>query len=252
MKENEELKEIKGILKSEKKPKLIDKILESNKLEKVILKILDLSSSIKQTIVTKLKLDNEEKEGKLFIILFALIILIMLSVIRLLLLTPLFGINLIFNLVKYSLFFVVWLHRIIKNKGHEIKIYLRHKFPNVTMFEEKDEFHTNNNFSSIIFKEIERLIQKMESIKLTKEETAKIALRLKEIVLLVRKEDGTLEQELYTLNIKQTIASSLSDIDYLLEECKKREKDNFYNSRNNLLENLDNVIEEVSKTYRKV
>ncbi len=244
----EEEKEIKDLLKENKKPKLIDKILNSNKTETIIRRIKDLSDSIKTLIVTKLNLNSEEKEGKLFIILFAVILLVMISFLTLILLTPLVGIHLIFLFLRYSIFI---LYKIIKTKGNEINKYLRHKFPNSNVFKEKKEYITNNNFSNIIFKEVERLIQEMEKLNLTSKEQSKISLRLKEIVLLVRKEDGTIEQELYTLNIKQEIISMLSDIEYLLHEYELRNKDEFYNTRNELLETLDESIETDSKVYKK-
>ena len=245
----DEEKEIKEILKEQKKPKLIDKILNSNKTETIIRRIKDLSDSIKNLIVTKLNLNNEEKEGKLFIILFAVILLVMISVLTIILLTPLVGIHLIFLFLRYSIFI---LYKIIKTKGNEINKYLRHKFPNSNIFQEKKEFETNNNFSNVVFMEIERLIQEMEKLNMSSSEQDKISLRLKEILLLVRKEDGTIEQELYTLKTKQQIASMLSDIEYLLQEYESRKKDNFYNTRNDLLETLDETISLNSKVYQKL
>ena len=244
---NEE-REIKDLLKETKKPKLIDKILESNKTEIIINRIRDLSSSIKNLIVKKLNL-NTEKEGKLFIILFAIILFVMISIITLILLTPLVGIHIIFSIVKYS---VVILYKIIKNKGFEIKKYLKHKFPNSNVFKETRKYKTNNNFSNIIFKEVEKLIQKMDKLNLSSQEKAQISIRLKEIILLVKEEDGTIEQELYTLNIKRQIASMLSDIEYLLQEYQVRNNNEFYNTKNQLLETLDEVIETKPKIYQKI
>ena len=87
----------------------------------------------------------------------------------------------------------------------------------------------------------------MDSIDMPNEEKAKIALRLKEIVLLVKKEDGTIKHELYNLEIKEKIASALSDIEYLLNEFKRKEQDEFNITKNNLIENLENSY----KIYKK-
>ena len=243
---NEE-KEVKDLLKKNKKTKLIDKILESNKIEIIINRIRDFSNSIKNLIVEKLHLNNEEKEGKFFIILFAIILFIMLSIITIILLTPLVGIHLIFLLVKYSIFL---LYKIIKNKGYEIKKYLSHKFPKANLLKEKKEFNTNYSFSNIIFKEVEDLIVKMDKLNLTNEEKGKIALRLKEIVLLIKKEDGTIKQELYNLEKKQKVVAILTEIDSLLDEYKKIEQDEFYSYRNDLLESLDSYLDDKPKIYK--
>ncbi len=245
---NEE-KEVKKILKENKKNNIIEKILESHKTEIIINRIEDLSDSIKNLIVTKLQLNNEEKEGKLFIILFALILFIVISIITIILLTSLVGIHLIFLLVKYS---IILLYKIIKNKKYEIKKYLSHKFPKTILFTEKQEYITNNTFSDIIFKEVEQLIIKMDKLNLSNEEKASIAIRLKEIVLLVKKEDGTIKQELYNLEIKQKIAFCLSEIDNFLNEYKNKEQDNFNITKNNILENIDNYLKESPKVYQKI
>ena len=245
----DEENEIKDLIKSKKKSKLMDKILESNKVEIIIKRIQDLSDSIKKLIVEKLNLDDEEKEGRLFVILFAIIVFTMISIITLVLLTPLVGIHLIFLFIRYSIFL---LYKIIKNKRFEIRKYLHHKFPTSNIFKEKEEFETNYNFTNIIFKEVEEIIQKMDMLNLSVEEKGSISIRLKQIILLVEKEDGNMKHELHNLKVKQEIITVLSNIEYMLEEYQRKEQDEFYITKNNLLTTLDKAIEESNKVLRKV
>lgn len=164
------------------------------------------------------------------------------------------SLNLIFYLFKYSFFSLSLLYKIIKNKGLVIKKYLSKLFPQSEILKEnQNEFQVSSNFSNLIFREVNNLIKRIDKMNLTLDEEKDLALKLKEIVLLVQEEDGTIEHELDLLEVKKKITSKLSQIEYFLnnKEIKEKQQKEFSDTRDLLVENLDDIIEKDVKSYQK-
>ena len=235
--EDKELLELEDIIKENKKHTILDKIFESKKIDTIIRKIQNIYNKIYQELFIKLDLKNDLKQGKLFTILVAVISLITFTIILFFLMNSLLGLNLIFTLFKYFIFSLNWLYKIIKSKGILIKKYLSKLFP-----------QTESNFSNIVLNDVNNLVKRINKFHLSLEEEKELAIKLKEIVLMVQKEPETIEDELKLLKIKQEIAGRISEVEWILEEKEKTREDEFQMEKDNLLTNLDNLIEP-SKKY---
>ena len=253
--EDKELLELENIIQENKKQTLLDKIFESKKIDTFIRKIQNIYNKIYQELFIKLDLKNDLKQGKLFTILVAIISLITLTVILFFLMNSLLGLNLIFTLFKYSLFSLNWLYKIIKNKGILIKKYLSNLFPQSELLKshEENKFQTNSNFTNLIFNEVNILVKRINKMNLDLEEEKELVMKLKEIVLMLQNEDGTFEQEIKLLNTKQEIAMRLSEVEYFLnnKELEDKNQDEFLVQKETIIEDLDNLIENDTKSFQK-
>ena len=245
--EDKELLELEDIIKENKKHTILDKIFESKKIDTIIRKIQNIYNKIYQELFIKLDLQNDLKQGKLFTILVAIISLITLTIILFFLMNSLLGLNLIFTLFKYCIFSLNWLYKIIKSKGILIKKYLSKLFPQSELLKSEEmKFKTESNFSNIVLNDINNLVKRINKMHLNLEDEKELALKLKEIVLMIQKEDGTIEQELKILEVRQQIIRKISEVEWSLKE--KEKQDEFEIEKNSLLYNLDNLIEP-SKKY---
>ncbi len=253
--EDKELLELEGIIQENKKHTLLDKVFESKKIDVIIKKVQNIYNKIYQELFIKLDLKNDLKQGKLFTILVAIISLITLTIILFVLMNSLLGLNLIFTLFKYSLFSLNWLYKIIKNKGILIKKYLSNLFPQSELLKNKEEnkFQTNSNFTNLIFNEINNLVKRINKMNLDLEEEKELVVKLKEIVLMLQNEDGTFEQEIKFLDTKQEIAKRLSEVECFLnnKELEDKNQDEFLVHKETIIEDLDNLIENDTKSFQK-
>ena len=247
--EDKELLELEDIIKENKKHTLLDKIFESKRIDAIIRKIQNIYNKIYQELFIKLDLKNDLKQGKLFTILVAVISLITFTIILFFLMNSLLGLNLIFTLFKYFIFSLNWLYKIIKSKGILIKKYLSKLFPQSELLKsEGTKFKTESNFSNIVLNDVNNLVKRINKFHLSLEEEKELAIKLKEIVLMVQKEPETIEDELKLMKVKQEIAGRISEVEWILEEKEKTREDEFQMEKDNLLTNLDNLIEP-SKKY---
>ena len=253
--EDKELLELEDIIQENKKHTLLDKVFESKKIDTFIRKIQNIYNKIYQELFIKLDLKNDLKQGKLFTILVAAISLITLTIILFFLMNSLLGLNLIFTLFKYSLFSLNWLYKIIKSKGILIKKYLSNLFPQSELLKNKEEnkFQTNSNFTNLIFSEVNNLVKRINQMNLDLEEEKKSVVKLKEIVLMLQNEDGTFEHEIKFLDTKQEIAKRLNEVEYFLnnKELETKNQDEFLVEKETIIEDLDNLIENDTKSFQK-
>ena len=243
--ESEEIQELRKEINLDSNKSLIDKLLQSKEIDKLINKIQDIYHSIAEKLFIKYDLKNELKQGKLFTIIIASLIFIYLVIITIffvIMLNSLIGINLIFSLVKYSLFFIKWGYTIIKNKGSVIQKYLANLFPNNKSLQPKEKvIEELPPFEASIILEIENILTKLDNIDLDKGSEKEIILDLKSIVQDLKLEDQTFINEIKNLSFKQDICNRLNLINLKIDNIsgKLLQEQRFMEVKNNVLDKLE-------------
>lgn len=223
-----------------KKENLLKKILESELTLKLIYKVQDIYHNISDKLFIKYDLKNELKQGKIFTILITFLIflfLIILTTFFVIMLNSLLGLNLIFNMIKYSLFIFKWGYTILKSKGKMIEKYLINLFPNNKIFKKTNEIEIKNipNVEENIVKEIKELLSRIEKL------DDKFSSDKKEIVFEIKRIVGV-------LNINDIgIKNDISNLEYQMNIVLKNENKEFNNI--NLLDDIVNI--ECDKEYEK-
>lgn len=241
---NKDLKELKHEISSIKHPRL-NKIFESEKIDRIISKVQDIYHRISDKLILKYNLSDELKQGKIFTILIALIVfilLIVLSVFFAVTLNSILGIGLLFSFVRQIVFCVKWGYTIVKNKGKIIKKYLSNLFPNSILLQETKERKKIPLYEEYILYQIEDFIEQLNKSNIDLEIEKEITLKLKEIVELLHL-NMDFKEELHSLEYKQDIAMKLSNINELYlnnvrkQECQKE----FSVLKNDVLEQIEEV-----------
>lgn len=199
------------------KNKLIDKLLESKEIDKLIEKIQNLYQRISEQLFIKYDLKNELKQGKIFTILIAILIflfLIVLTVFFIIMLNSLLGLNLIFSMLKYSIFIIKWVYTIIKNKGKVIQKYLGNLFPNSKILKEESIQITNLLVTEKnIIKEIEELIRRIENIDDNYSNSKKeFIFEIQGVTGFLKVQNKDLKKELDSLEYKMKIILSKEEL----------------------------------------
>lgn len=253
--ESEEIQELRKEINLDSNKSLIDKLLQSKEIDKLINKIQDIYHSIAEKLFIKYDLKNELKQGKLFTIIIASLIFIYLVIITIffvIMLNSLIGINLIFSLVKYSLFFIKWVYTIIKNKGSVIQKYLANLFPNNKSLQPKEKvIEELPPFEASIILEIENILTKLDNIDLDKGSEKEIILDLKSIVQDLKLEDQTFINEIKNLSFKQDICNRLNLINLRIDNIsgKLLQEQKFMEVKNNVLDKLEREELRIDNEY---
>lgn len=253
--ESEEIQELRKEINLDSNKSLIDKLLQSKEIDKLINKIQDIYHSIAEKLFIKYDLKNELKQGKLFTIIIASLIFIYLVIITIffvIMLNSLIGINLIFSLVKYSLFFIKWGYTIIKNKGSVIQKYLANLFPNNKSLQPKEKvIEELPPFEASIILEIENILTKLANIDLDKGSEKEIILDLKSIVQDLKLEDQTFINEIKNLSFKQDICNRLNLINLKIDNIsgKLLQEQRFMEVKNNVLDKLEREKLRIDNEY---
>ena len=253
--ESEEIQELRKEINLDSNKSLIDKLLQSKEIDKLINKIQDIYHSIAEKLFIKYDLKNELKQGKLFTIIIASLIFIYLVIITIffvIMLNSLIGINLIFSLVKYSLFFIKWGYTIIKNKGSVIQKYLANLFPNNKSLQPKEKvIEELPPFEASIILEIENILTKLDNIDLDKGSEKEIILDLKSIVQDLKLEDQTFINEIKNLSFKQDICNRLNLINLRIDNIsgKLLQEQKFMEVKNNVLDKLEREELRIDNEY---
>ena len=187
-KEEVELKELQKSLNPYIKKTLIDKIFESEAIDKLIYFFHDMYKKISEKLLIKYDLKNELKQGKIFTIVIALLIfffLILITIFFVIMLNSLLGINLIFQIFKYSIFLIKWGYTLLKSKGNVIKKYLANLFPNNKLLNENNDIKIVGLpvFETYVLKEIDNIVNNLKYIDESNLSIKKeVAIKLKNIV----------------------------------------------------------------------
>ena len=157
-------------------------------------------------------------------------------------LNSLIGLNLIFSLVKYSLFFIKWGYTIIKNKGSVIQKYLANLFPNNKSLQPKENVMEGlPPFEASILLEIENILTKLDNLDLDKDSEKEIVIALKSIVKDLKLEDQTFINEIKNLEFKRDICNRLNLILLKIDSIsgKLLQEQRFMEVKNNVLNKLE-------------
>lgn len=249
-KESNELKELRASIDVNEKSKMIDKLLESDRIDKIILKFQGIYHKISERLFIKFDLKNELKQGKIFTILITLLIFIYLIIITVffgIMLNSLIGLNLIFSLLKYSLFSIKWGYTILKKKGGLISKYLANLFPNSKVLKEEKVTKIDGLpiFETNILKEIDDLVNKISDMEMELDLEKEIVLKLKEIVNSLNLHDESFKNQIKSLEYKKDIITRLESIKSILDSYSKKEieKNNLLEIQTEMLEKLDLEID---------
>ncbi len=252
-----ELKDLKDNLNYNSKITIFDKLSQSDLIDKLISKLQQLYHQITDKLFNRFDLKNELKQGKIYTIIMAAIIfliLILISTFFVIMLNSILGINLIFSMLKYSLFFIKWGYTILKSKGKLILKYLSNLFPNSKILKQSKNIKIENIpfFETTILNNIQELINKLESFDLDVNLEKEIILKLKSILGMLRLEDETFLNEIKSLEYKQKIIKRLNEISYEIDLLKKKseEQKHFQEVKIELNERLDEEINR--KVYKKM
>jgi len=251
--EPNELKELKESINKNKK----NKLSRTDEFDKIFLKLQSLYTKISEKLFVKYDLKNELKQGKIFTIIIAILIfiyLIIITVFFLVMLNSLLGLNFIFSILKYSIFFLKWGYKILKNKGNVILKYLTNLFPNSKVLNNKKEIKLDNLpvFESNILEEVKGLIIKLESLNIDISFQKELVIKLKDIVNNLNLHNETFSNEIKSLSYKNEIIKQLIDVkNAVLDiELKQEMENRFMEVKMDVIEELDKVIED--KVYTKV
>ena len=249
-KESNELKELRASIDVNEKNKMIDKLLESDRIDKIILKFQGIYHKISERLFIKFDLKNELKQGKIFTILITLLIFIYLIIITVffgIMLNSLIGLNLIFSLLKYSLFSIKLCYTILKKKGGLISKYLANLFPNSKVLKEEKVTKIDGLpiFETNILKEIDDLVNKISDMEMELDLEKEIVLKLKEIVNSLNLHDESFKNQIKSLEYKKDIITRLESIKSILDSYSKKEieKNNLLEIQTEMLEKLDLEID---------
>ena len=242
---NKDIKKIKDDLLELKHPK-INKILESEKIDNIITKIQNIYHKITDKLIIKYNLEDEIKQGKIFTILIAMlmfIVLVVISVFFALTLNSILGIGLVFSFIRQIVFCIKWGYTIIKNKGTTIKKYLSNLFPNSKLLQEVQERKKIPLYEEQIIYEIEDFIDVLNKSNLDLNVEKEITIKLKNIVEKLNLNNLDFKDEMNSLEYKQEIASSLADIYKLYQDnlIKNRQQEEFITLKNDVLEQINEV-----------
>ncbi len=257
--EIKELGELKKFFKKDEKQSKFDKIFQSDKIDSIIDKLQQIYSKISEKLLIKFELKNELKQGKIFTILIVIMIFVFISLVFLLLLPSLISLNFLFSLLKYSLFFIRWGYMIIKSKGNLILKYLSNLFPNSKILSEEVIKKNNDDiilpvFEKCILKDVNELLLKLDNSNLKVEDKRNLAIKLKEIVLMLHLEDLSFESEIQNLEYKKEVSGKIKEVELILERLmlENRKEEMFSNLTNFTTLKIDNYLETSSQEKVKV
>lgn len=248
-KQPEELKKLKSSIDKNTKTKLIDKLIELETIDKIILKLHTIYKKILDKLFIKYDLKNETKQGKLFTILIGILIfllLITLTILFVIMLNSLLGINLIYSIIKYSIFLIKCSYKILKNKGKIIKKYLANLFPNSKMLKNKEKNDINDLpiFYNYILKEIQTLILELENLDSDILIIKDLAIQLKDIVNMMNLEKEENVCDNLSLEYKLELLKRINNVKSKIEEIeqKKELEEKFDNIKLETLEEIDMMV----------
>ena len=245
----EKIEDLKQEINKDKKVRAIDKILESKKMEDIINKVTTFYHNTTEKIFNKYNLHDELKQGKIFMILIAVLAFMFLVVLTLffgITLNSLLGVNLLFAFIRSTVFCFRWGYTIIKSKGDLIKKYLINIFPNNKILESKKEIEFQNLslFTNTIFEEIIKLIEVLETEDLDIDIKKELILKLKNIVAKLKINDSSFEEDVNSYIIKREICGEITEIEFLISKYMKKKEtdDNIEIIQEELQERLDNNL----------
>lgn len=252
-----ELKLLKQSINNNDNNRLIDKILKSEEIDKIIIKLQNIYNKVSEKLFVKYDLKNELKQGKLFTIIIALLIFIYLIVITIfftIMLNSLLGLNFIFSVLRYSIFFIKWGYTILKNKGFVIKKYLANLFPDSKLLNEKKEINIDGLpvFESEVLKEINNLTLKLDNLDIDNFKLKELAIRLKNILNMLNLNDNEYLQEFKSLEYKSVVIKQLMDIKNEIKEIEIQEvkEKRFLEVKMEIEDEINSRLNE--KVYKKI
>ena len=246
---NKELREIKDDLLKIKHPRL-NKIFESDKIDFIITKMQNLYHRISDKLIVKYNLEDELKQGKIFTILIAIImfiLLIVLTVFFAVTLNSILGIGLLFSFFRQIIFCLKWGYTIIKNKGKIIKKYLSNLFPNSKVLKEKKVRKNIPLYEENILYQIEDFIEILDKSNIDLEVEKEIILELKTIINMLNLNELTFKNEINSLDLKKDIARRLADINILYQNSVNKNE-----CQTNFLILKNDVIDQINELENKV
>lgn len=246
---NEELKEIKDDIEKIKHPRL-SRILQSEKIDLIITKIQNIYHKITDKLIIKYNLEDELKQGKIFTILVALImfiLLIVLTVFFAVTLNSIIGVGLIFSFFRQIVFCLKWGYTIIKNKGKIIKKYLSNLFPNSNILKEEKVRKSIPLYEEQILYQIEDFLDLLNKANLDLEIEKEITIKLKDVVNILNINNIGFNKEIYSLDTKKEIANILSEVNMLYQNNINRNNQimEFQELKNDVLEQIKEVDNKV-------
>lgn len=257
--ESTELKELKKELEPYIKKTLIDKLTESEVIDKLIYCFHDHYKKITDKLFIKYDLKNELKQGKIFTILVAILIflfLILITIFFFIMLNSLLGINLIFQMFKYSIFILKWGYTLLKSKGNVIIKYLSNLFPNNRLLKEKSKMKIEGLpiFETYVLKEIDSLINSLKYLDSSNLSIKKeIILELKNIIQKLELDNEEILISIKQLEYKNKVIKDITAIKYKINQAIKKQEQTkkFTEIKLNYSEELEVEEEKTKKIYTK-
>ena len=148
---------------------------------------------------------------------------------------------------------------IIKSKGNLILKYLSNLFPNSKILSEEVIKKNNDDiilpvFEKCILKDVNELLLKLDNSNLKVEDKRNLAIKLKEIVLMLHLEDLSFESEIQNLEYKKEVSGKIKEVELILERLilENRKEELFSNLTNSTTLKIDNYLETSNQEKVKV